>query len=238
MTIKRLITIILLFVIFSISIFMIFTEKKKYDYININDKITKEIIIDTNIEEKNNKIILDRYRKEYNNQEIIGIIRIENTDFSMLFAKSNDNDYYLNHLINKEYNKLGATFLDYRNDIDNDKKINIYGHNNGKIGLSFNYITQYKDKEFYDNHKNIIISSNIQDYHYEIFSIQIIDNNYIHMKLHFNNDEEWHNYLNDILEKSLYKENININNINKVLTLQTCTNRKDGEFLLVNARLI
>ena len=235
------ILIILIIIIIIGSTIIILNKKEKKSYIKLNNEIQEEIEISAaSKEENNNKEIFDKYRNEYNNDEIIGQISIENSSFNMLFAKGNDNDYYLKHLINKEPNSLGANFLDYRNDIDNSKKINIYGHNNGNNGISFNYLMNYEDKEFYDNHKRIIISSDQKDYIFEIFSIQIVDgsSNYIHMQVEFNNNDEWENYINKVLANSLYKDDIDISNTKRLLTLQTCTNRIDWQLLLVNARLI
>lgn len=236
---RKIIIILLIIIAIVLSGFIAYDKYFEYKYININNKINNQINEDNiKIEiRNNNKELIDKYREEYNNDEIVGKISILNSDFSMLFAQSKDNDYYLTHLINKEYNKLGATFLDYRNNIDEDRKVNIYGHNNGKAGISFNYIMNYEDEEFYNNHKKILISTDKKDYTYEIFSIQIVDTDYIHMQLEFS-ESEWKNYLNKVLKTSLYKEDINIDEVTKVLTLQTCTNRVDWEFLLVNARLV
>lgn len=208
-----------------------------YNYIKINNKIIEGKVI--NKEDNRNisyKEILDNYKKEYNNEQIKGRIHIENTDFEMIFAQSNDNSYYLDHLLNKEYNKLGSAFLDYRVNIDTSKKVNIYGHNN-KVGTSFKYIMNYENQDFFNKYSNIIINTSNNDYKYKIFSIQIVDSNYIHMKTEFNTNEEFISYLNNIMSNSLYKIDIDLNSIYRVLTLQTCTNRKDGEFLLVNAYL-
>ena len=59
-----------------------------------------------------------------------------------------------------------------------------------------------------------------------------------HMKVDFNNDHEFYDYLDNVLANSIYYREINYDEVSRVLTLQTCTNRKDLEYLLVNARLI
>ena len=231
--IKRFIILLLLICVVISCYFIIINKHKEYKYIELNKQY-----INITIDNNNNKELLSKYRTVFNNDEIVGEIKIDNSDFSMLFAKGSDNEFYLTHLINKERNNLGASFLDYRCDIDNSKKVNVYGHNNGNIGVSFNYIMNYKNKEFYNNHRKIIIRSENKDYIYEIFSVQIVDSNYMHMRVNFNDDKEWFSYISNVLDNSLYKEEIDIKSINKVLTLQTCTNRVDWEFLLVNARLV
>lgn len=240
---KKVLVIVLIIIVLFLLLIICINKYREYRYIKLNDinDIKSEVSEDNvsnNIEENSNKLDLDNYRNTYNNDEIKGILSISNSDFEMLFAQSQDNSYYLDHLLNKEYNKLGSTFLDYRVDIDQSKKINIYGHNNGSVGVSFNYLMNYLDKNFYDEHRKIIINTNLDTYVYEIFSIQIVDSNYIHMKVDFNSDSSWYDYLNIVLNNSVFKEEIEVENISRVLTLQTCTNRYDGEFLLVNARLI
>ena len=232
---KKIIIIISIILIITISIFMIF-KSEEYRYININNIDIKIPNITTN--NASYRIDLDKYKKEYNNDEIVGQISILNTDFSMLFAQSNDNSYYLDHLLNKEYNKLGSTFLDYRTNIDSSKKINIYGHNNNNVGVSFNYIMNYENEDFFNKYNKIIINTELNNYTYEIFSIQIVDSNYIHMKVDFNTDLEFNEYLDNVLANSLYKLDIDKSKVKRVLTLQTCTNRKDGQYLLVNASLV
>ena len=232
---KKIIIIISIILIIAISIFMIF-KSEEYRYININNIDIKIPNITTN--NASYRIDLDKYKKEYDNDEIVGQISILNTDFSMLFAQSNDNSYYLDHLLNKEYNKLGSTFLDYRTNIDSSKKINIYGHNNNNVGVSFNYIMNYENEDFFNKYNKIIINTELNNYTYEIFSIQIVDSNYIHMKVDFNTDSEFNEYLDNVLANSLYKLDIDKSKVKRVLTLQTCTNRKDGQYLLVNASLV
>ncbi len=232
---KKIIIIISIILIITISIFMIF-KSEEYRYININNIDIKIPNITTN--NASYRIDLDKYKKEYDNDEIVGQISILNTDFSMLFAQSNDNSYYLDHLLNKEYNKLGSTFLDYRTNIDSSKKINIYGHNNNNVGVSFNYIMNYENEDFFNKYNKIIINTELNNYTYEIFSIQIVDSNYIHMKVDFNTDLEFNEYLDNVLANSLYKLDIDKSKVKRVLTLQTCTNRKDGQYLLVNASLV
>ena len=232
---KKIIIIISIILVITISIFMIF-KSEEYRYININNIDIKIPNITTN--NASYRIDLDKYKKEYDNDEIVGQISILNTDFSMLFAQSNDNSYYLDHLLNKEYNKLGSTFLDYRTNIDSSKKINIYGHNNNNVGVSFNYIMNYENEDFFNKYNKIIINTELNNYTYEIFSIQIVDSNYIHMKVDFNTDSEFNEYLDNVLANSLYKLDIDKSKVKRVLTLQTCTNRKDGQYLLVNASLV
>ena len=104
----------LLLLIIIILVFFIGTKSidRKYDF-KPEIKIPKI--------NENTKIV-DKLKKEYNNNDIVGVIEIPNL-FKEIVLQTSDNDYYLNHNIKKEEDKYGGTFLDYRNDILNDKKL-------------------------------------------------------------------------------------------------------------------
>ena len=68
------------------------TNKKKDYQLNIdiesNDNITNPI---------NYSDVITKVREEYNNNDIKGILEIENTDYIVPVLQGSDNDYYLNH---------------------------------------------------------------------------------------------------------------------------------------------
>ena len=49
------------------------------------------------------------------NQDLVGWVKIDNTNLDVQVVQSSDNDYYLNHSFDKSYKKSGWTFMDYRN---------------------------------------------------------------------------------------------------------------------------
>ena len=51
-------------------------------------------------------------------------------------------------------------------------------------------------------------------------------------------DIEWYLHLEDIINNSIYTTNTSIDDITKMITLQTCTNINDNEFLLIHGRKI
>jgi sortase B len=240
------------FIILLLSIYSLFSISKDkyhlYEYNKINKVVKKEEIESitpssnesTNVTKTsltyNTLDSLDDYRNYYNNDEIVGILSIDNTNFSQILVQASDNKYYLNHLVNKQKNKLGSTFVDYRTDLNNSKKINIYGHNNGNKSNSFNILTKYLDKSYYENHKLIKIKTDNNLDTYEIFSVEIVDNNK-HMQIGFS-DIEWVLYIESIIDNSIYETNTSYNDITKMITLQTCTNNNDNSYLLIHGRKI
>ena len=90
----------------------------------------EELTTDTNSEinkETNSKNSIITLRNNYQNNDIIAILKIENTDLESIVVKATDNDYYLTHNLKKETSKIGNTFMDYRN-LSTDRKKLIYGH--------------------------------------------------------------------------------------------------------------
>ena len=122
-------------------------------------------------ENQNDNIILE-YQEKFANSDIIGELSIPNTSLKVPIAQSDDNEYYLNHLLDKSYNTLGSVFLDYRNQIT-DKKIIIYGHNSQNVSTEFHLLEQYLDATFYQAHQDIFLQTLDNLYHYKIFSVYI-----------------------------------------------------------------
>ena len=194
----------LLLLIIIILVFFIGTKSidRKYDF-KPEIKIPKI--------NENTKIV-DKLKKEYNNNDIVGVIEIPNL-FKEVLLQASDNDYYLNHNIKKEEDKYGGTFLDYRNDILNDKKLLIYGHSDMEITLSFNKLSNYNNQEFYEKNKYIYLYTNDKKYKYEIFSSYIENFNGSYIE-----------HLNKLKNKSKIKSNIVLEDESHILILQTCSN--------------
>lgn len=119
----------------------------------------------------NSNVVLE-YQKEFDNTDILGELSISNTNLVVPVAQASDNDYYLNHLLDKSYNTLGSVFLDYRNKVD-DRKILIYGHNSKLADTEFKLLENYADKNYYTEHSDIYFKTIDSNYHYKIFSVYI-----------------------------------------------------------------
>ena len=78
-----------------------------WDYIKMN-------MIDINFNELKNI-----------NNDVKGWIKVNGT---YPFVQYNNNKYYLTHSFDKSYNSAGWLFLDYRNNINNNKNTIIYAH--------------------------------------------------------------------------------------------------------------
>lgn len=199
------------------------------------EKIKEEVIYKKIRKEAEDKNIIKEYQKEFNNEDIVGEITIENAEFTVPFAHGEDNNYYLKHLLDKTPNYLGSLFLDYRNNI-NDKKIIIYGHNSTYKYTGFNMLENYLKKDYYLNHSSIQIRTENDIYNYKIFSVYIAKDDLSHVNLKYN-DYSYINHLKHLKNSSLYNTDIDVNN-EDILVLQTCLNGEEDSYVVICAKKI
>ena len=202
-------------------------------------RIQKEInIINNNpvIYEKEVSNAIVKLQDEYNNKDIKGILKIANNN--IVLVQTNDNSYYLNHLIDKKENKTGSVFIDYRVNIDTSKQVNIYGHSSDYYDVSFNILKEYLNKDFYLKNKNIYIETVNGIYKYEIFSVKVTSNEE-HLKISFDNLDDLNEHLVKLKSNSLYETGVTVKEDDKILVLQTCINNNPlGKLLIINLRKV
>ena len=174
---------------------------------------------------------IDNYRKDYNNQDIIGELVIANSNFKEIVVQTSDNEFYLNHLVDKTYNRLGSIFMDYRNTVD-DRKIIIYGHNSEDIYTEFNLLENYLNFDYYKEHQDIYFKTINNNYHYKVFSVFIVINDYRYINLNFS-DDEYNKHLNYLKEQSVYDTYVDVNDNDEIIVLQTCYFQPKNSYLVV-----
>jgi len=224
-------------IVFSMSIicFLVFI----YSFVNIviwilNNKKNNEIkeTINTSVKEiideetKKTTYEVDFVTLKEQNPDTVAYLKINNTNVKYIVVKGNDNDYYLTHNFNKEYNKSGWIFADYKNNFDGrDKNIIIYGHNT-KDGSMFGSLHNTLKKEWYTNKANLIIPlvSENETTYYEIFSIYVIKAEDYYITTDFSSNEEFINFVKNIKARSYFKFDTDISDTESILTLSTCTN--------------
>lgn len=102
-----------------------------------------------------------------NNSDIVGSIKIAGKKY--VLVQGSDNEFYLNHDINKKESEFGTLFLDYRCNLFNKESCAIYGHSSNFYDLPFNVISKYTDFDFLNNNKLIEII-----YYNNLFTYEII----------------------------------------------------------------
>ena len=172
------------------------------------------------------------------NDDVIGWIRITDTNIDYPVVKGVDNEYYLKHNVRKESSQSGSIFMDYRNQGGNrDLNTIIYGHNM-RDGSMFEELTNYKKKDFFIEHPIIELTTLDGQTQWQIFSVYISNTNFNYIKTAFSNDEEYLDFLTELKEKALYDTDVDITGEDIILTLSTCTYEFNDARFVIHAKLL
>lgn len=182
-------------------------------------------------------------QQKYNNPDIQGIISIDNSDFRQPLVQTVDNEYYLTHNYKREEYALGAIYADYRVNLEAGRKILIFGHSSTKTDTPFNYLENYYDQNFYENHKYITLETQNNTYRYEIFSVYVETSDFTYMNVNFDTQEDWYLHILKLQKKSLYSIDITLEKEDDILIMQTCSNHSkyknnSKKYLLIVSRRV
>ena len=190
-----------------------FFEFKKSNDTNV--KLIEEVIIEENNEEIS---VVDWQKLENINKDIIGWIKIANTNIDYPILKDDDSLKYLNRSYDGKYNKNGSIFTLNNNPFQDNVTI-IYGHNM-KSGIMFSELSKYMKKDFLYKHKYFTIYTKDHTYQATIFSCYSIGIDEEEKNIKLLNFEEEVDYYK---KASLYSAEENIGEIKKIVKLSTCS---------------
>lgn len=171
----------------------------------------------------------------YNNADVVGRLKINSIELDVPVLQYADNSYYLKHDEFGSENSDGSIFLDYRNSIEDDRKLLIFGHNSRNNDTEFNKLEKFTDSSFFnnDNNRTVTLITTNKKIEYFITSVLIVDSTSKHMQLLFT-DDEWKEHIDWINDNSIYNDKLSYNN--DILILQTCYYNPEGSYLLIVAK--
>ena len=174
------------------------------------------------------------------NADTVAWIRFdEPSQINYPVVKSADNTDYLTKTFVANDNKLGAIFMDYRNNSDfSDRNTFIYGHHLNVGGEMFSELLQYEDESFCKEHPSFYIyTADGKVRMYTIFSAGVVKDTADNYNITYESDEAFTEYLNICKESSNYQVDVELNAQSKIVSLSTCTNVRDDERFLVQGVL-
>ena len=171
------------------------------------------------------------------NNNVKGWIQVNGTNINYPFVQANDNKYYLTHSFDKSWNSAGWLFLDYRNNINNNKNTIIYAHDRNDKTM-FGSLRTVLTKNWLSNTNNYVIkiSTEKENSLWQIFSTYHIPTTSDYLQTNFDSDIEYQEFLNKIKNRSRYNFNTNVTSTDNILTLSTCYSKSDK--MVVHAKLI
>lgn len=224
---------ILFIIILIIALSVLFVEIYKRNKKD-NNALIQNIANDSSKAEANIKTErmtkLEELQKE--NSDIVGWLQIEDSKINYPVLQGQDNEYYMTHDYNKEYSKDGSLFLDKSYDWSKPStNLLIYGHNNIGSAEMFADLINYKEEEYYNNHKIIRFTTNKEDAEYEIIAVFLSRVYYKSEKDVFRyyyfidaeNEQEFNEYVNNAKKASLYNIEKTAKYGDQLLTLSTCS---------------
>lgn len=171
------------------------------------------------------------------NADVIGWIKIADTNIDYPVVIGKDNEYYLTHGPDKKSSKSGAVFMDYR--IAEELKprhLIIYGHNM-RNETQFNHLNKFKDKAFFDKHPTFTFKYGDDEYDCQVFSAYVTTLDIVFTHVKFGSPQNFVNYMADLKKQSKYANDIKIGENDQVLTLVTCTYEYDNSRYVVHAKV-
>lgn len=186
---------------------------------------------------KMNMINVDFTELKKINNDVKGWIQVNGTNINYPFVQASDNKYYLNHSFNKSLNYAGWVFLDYRNNLTNNKNTIIYAH--GRLDKTmFGSLRNILSSGWLNNTDNYVVklSTEKENTLWQVFSVYHIPTTSDYIQTEFSSDDEFLELITKIKDRSMFNFNTDVNSNDNILTLSTCYS--DTEKVVLHAKLI
>ncbi|MDE7353006.1 MAG: class B sortase [Acetatifactor sp.] len=190
--------------------------------------------------------VLEEYKNLLNkNKKLIGWVKIDDTNIDYPVMQTVDNEYYLNHNLNQEYDKNGSIFMDKDCDVlKPSTNFIIYGHHM-KNGQMFGGLDRYASKEYYEKHPYIQFDTIYDKGTWEVmyvFRSRVYSEEEIVFKYYqfidANSEQEFDSNMREMAAMSLYDTGVTASYGDQLLTLSTCDyQEKNGRFVVVAKKI-
>lgn len=239
------------------GVYSYFTERTEMDYENLAQlkgspnlaayMQSKTPTIHRTQEEDVELTVLEEYQTLYNkNKKLIGWIKIDDTNIDYPVMQTSNNEYYMDHNFNQEYDRNGSLFLDKDCDIvHRNTNLIIYGHHM-KSGKMFGGLNKYSSEEYCKAHPNIQFDTIYEKGTYEVmyvFRSRIYNEDEVIFKyyqfLDAASEQEFNSNMQEMAALALYDTGVTASYGDQLLTLSTCDySEEDGRFVVVAKRVL
>lgn len=197
-------------------------------------------------EEPEQKEVLPEYKELLQrNRKLIGWIKIEGTNIDYPVMQTTDNEYYLTHNLNQEYDQNGTIFMDKDCDVlKPSTNYILYGHHmlNGKM---FGQLDQYLKESFYEEHPYISFDTIYEKGTYQVmyvFKAKVYKETEIAFKYYqfidANGATEFDSYMQEMADMAVYDTGVTAQYGDQLLTLSTCNEKEeDGRYVVVAKKI-
>lgn len=210
---------------------------------------SQELVIhytDADGENQIEAVVLDEYKDLLNkNKKLIGWLSIKDTNINYPVMQTNDNEYYLEHNLNQEYDKNGSIFMDKDcNVLRPSTNLILYGHHM-KSGKMFGTLDKYSDETYYEKHRYINFDTIYEKGVYEVmyvFRSRVYSEQEVVFKYYqfidALSEQEFDSNMREMAADSLYDTGVTAEYGDRLLTLSTCDyQEKNGRFVVVAKKI-
>lgn len=152
-----------------------------------------------------------------------GWIYIPDSVIDYPILQHTDNEYYLRHTWDGEYNRVGSIFYDYQNADDlSDFNTIVYGHNMNNDAM-FSILEKYLTSNYIEDHPSIYIVNKNGVYKYNIFAAHRTSISTISFGMKIHTEPMREEYISFALDYSEIDTGIVPTTEDSFLTLATCS---------------
>ena len=177
--------------------------------------------------------------------EAVAWIRIPDTPIDYVVMRSGENtkeDFYLDHNEQGESSRYGSIYMQKYNAADfSDPNTILYGHNMRNYHM-FGEVHRFKKADFFDAHEYLYVYTPGHVLKYRIVSVFKYGTRHLLWAYDFTTDEGRQAFIDKVLDPDAsiqqVREGISLSPDDKLVTLSTCLNSREGEGrLLLGAAL-
>ena len=177
--------------------------------------------------------------------ELVGWLRIDDTQIDLPVMQAADNDYYLHNNIDGAEDINGTLFLDFRADIIKPStNLIIYGHNM-KSGAMFGGLKQYLEEAYVAEHGQIQFDTIYEKQTYQVIAVCLSEVGYqdegqykYYNFIEAESNEDFNAFLGAIRKCAVYDKTQDVAESDSLLTLSTCNNYvEDGRPFVVAKKI-
>lgn len=183
------------------------------------------------------------------NDDVVGHISIPDTKLSYPVVQGDDNGYYLDKTLYKEYNAFGIPFADYRATFSEkvqSSNISIYGHS-ANDGSFFAAVKEYKNVDYYKKHPVLTFDTIYGKGKFKIIGL-FMENVNLNNKDMFayhdfvdkSDDAHFMSFVDNVKKRSYFTTSVDVKPDDSLVTLSTCDveiNKTDYRVALVARKI-
>ena len=166
-------------------------------------------------------------------------LTIDNTAIDYPVVQAGDNAFYLDHTADRKSNKMGALFMDCRNNRDfSGFNTVIYGHSmRNRNDNMFGGLAKFKERNYFNTHRTGTLCTPDATWPLEIFAVVVAGAVSDYYGYVFESPDRRQTHLDMIRDGALFYRDIGVTREDRILTLSTCSYEYEDARTLVIARI-